>query len=97
MRVILVLDWAYVNGGQAKVALDSAIALKARGHEPIVFAAVGPVDPALAAAGIEVHCLNQPELLADPNKAAAALRGIHNRQAARALHELLKAQPRVRR
>ncbi|MCU0818681.1 MAG: glycosyltransferase family 4 protein [Beijerinckiaceae bacterium] len=94
MRVILVLDWAYVNGGQAKVALDSAYALKARGHEPIVFAAVGPVDPALQAAGIEVHCLNQPELLADPNKAAAALRGIHNREAARALHALLKAQPR---
>jgi glycosyltransferase involved in cell wall biosynthesis len=94
MRVILVLDWAYVNGGQAKVALDSALALKARGHEPIVFAAVGPIDPALEKAGIPVHCLNQPELAADPNRIGAAWRGIDNRAAARALHALLKAQPK---
>ncbi|PPD16573.1 MAG: glycosyl transferase family 1 [Methylobacterium sp.] len=94
MRVILVLDWAHVNGGQAKVALDSALALKARGHEPMVFAAVGPIDPALEQAGIPVHCLEQSELLADPNKLAAAWRGIDNRAAARALHAVLQAQPR---
>jgi glycosyltransferase involved in cell wall biosynthesis len=94
MRVILVLDWSYVNGGQAKVAIDSALALKARGHEPILFSAVGPPDPALARADIPVICLDQPELLADPNKASAAWRGIDNRAAARALHALLKVQPR---
>ncbi|CAN1517922.1 RfaG Glycosyltransferase [Rhabdaerophilaceae bacterium] len=96
MRIILVLDWAHVNGGQAKVALDSALALKARGHEPIVFAAVGPVDPLLEQAGVPVHCLEQQQLVSDPNKLAAFWRGIDNRAAARALHALLKVQPRGR-
>lgn len=94
MRIILVLDWSYVNGGQAKVAIDSAFALQARGHQPILFSAVGPPDPTLLLAGIPVICLNQPELLADPSKVAAAWRGIDNRAAARALHRLLQAQPK---
>ena len=94
MRIILVLDTAHVNGGQAKVAIDSALGLKARGHEPVVFAAFGPVDPRLAAAGIEVHCLDQTELVKDGSLLSAALRGITNRPAAAALDRLLQAQPR---
>ena len=55
MRIILVLDTAHVNGGQAKVCFDSALGLKALGHQPVIFSAVGPVAPALAAAGIPVR------------------------------------------
>jgi glycosyltransferase involved in cell wall biosynthesis len=94
MRVILIVDWCFVNGGQAKVALDSALALKSAGHEVVLFSAVGPADPALAAAGIEVHCINQPEFVGDPSRIAAAWRAIDNHAAARALHRLLQAQPR---
>jgi glycosyltransferase involved in cell wall biosynthesis len=94
MRIILILDTAHVNGGQAKVAIDSALGLKARGHEPILFAATGPVAPALAEAGIKVHCLDQMELLKDGALVKAAWRGIHNAEAAAALEALLAAQPR---
>jgi glycosyltransferase involved in cell wall biosynthesis len=94
MRIILIVDWCFVNGGQAKVALDSALALKAAGHDVVLFSAVGPVDPAVTAAGIEVHCIDQPEFVSDPNKLAAAWRAIDNRGAARALHRLLQVQPR---
>ncbi len=98
MRVILVVDTAFLNGGQAKVCIDSALGLKARGHEPIVFAAVAPVDAALIEAGIEagieVHCLDQVELVKDPDKIGAAWRGIHNAAAARSLGALLARQPR---
>lgn len=94
MRIILVLDTAHVNGGQAKVAIDSALALKSRGHEPVIFAAFGPVDSRLGAAGIPVHCLGQSELVADANFAAAVLRGLHNAVASRALGALLAQQPR---
>lgn len=94
MRIVIVLDVAHVNGGQAKVAIDSALGLKARGHEIVYFAAVGPVAPELEAAGIEVHCLGQSELVKDGSKAAAALRGIHNGVVARALGRVLESQPR---
>jgi glycosyltransferase involved in cell wall biosynthesis len=94
MRIILVVDTAHVNGGQAKVCFDSALGLKARGHEPIVFSAVAPVSEALTAAGIEVHCLDQFELVKDPDKLGAAWRGIHNAAAAKALGALLARQPR---
>lgn len=94
MRIILILDTAYVNGGQAKVAIDSALGLKARGHEPVIFAAVGPVAAELTDAGIEVHCLDQRELLKDGSLLKAAWRGIHNADAVTALDALLTAQPR---
>lgn len=92
MRIILILDTAFVNGGQAKVALDSALGLKARGHDPVIFAAVGPVAPELIEAGIEVHCLDQSELLKDGSLISAAMRGIHNEVAVKALDALLQAE-----
>lgn len=94
MRIILILDTAFVNGGQAKVAFDSALGLKARGHEPVVFAAVGPVAKELADAGIAVHCLDQAELVKDGSVLQAAWRGIHNADAAAALETQLAAQTR---
>ena len=53
MPIIVVADHAHINGGQAKVALDSALGLAARGTRVTLFAACGPADPRLAAAGIE--------------------------------------------
>ena len=40
MHVVLVADHAYVNGGQAKVALDSALGLAARGTRVTLRAAL---------------------------------------------------------
>ena len=94
MNIVIILDQAHINGGQAKVALDSALGLKRRGYTPIVFAASGPVMPELVAAGIEVVCLDQPEFVQDPDKKAAALRGLWNRQAEKALDALLARLPR---
>ena len=94
MRIILVLDTAHVNGGLAKVCIDSALGLKARGHEPVIFSSAAPVAPELLEAGIEVHCLDQFELVNDPDKLDAAWRGIYNGAAAKALGELLARQPR---
>lgn len=94
MHVVIVLDQAHINGGQAKVALDSAFGLKARGHVPVVFAASGPVMPELAAAGIEVICLGQHEFVQDPSKAAAALRGLWNFEAKKALAAVLARMPK---
>jgi glycosyltransferase involved in cell wall biosynthesis len=94
MRILLVLDTAFVNGGQAKVAIDSAIALKARGHEPEIFAAIGPEAEPLRKAGIPVHCLGQTELVRDASVVKAAWRGISNAEAAAALERVIAGLPR---
>ena len=94
LTVVLVLDHASITGGQSRVAFDSAIGLKRRGHEPILFTAAGPVAPDLIAAGIRTLCLGQADLVGNPSVAAAALQGLWNGAAARALGELLATLPR---
>src|SRR5437660_816429 len=89
LTIVLCLDHAFVSGGQAKVAFDSAIGLKQAGHRPIVFAAAGPVDEVLTAAGVEVVCLGQSDLLGNPSRIAGAVQGTWNRRAAEELGRLL--------
>ncbi len=94
LTIVIVFDHASVTGGQAKVAFDSAVGLKRHGHRPIVFAAAGPISPDLVAAGIETVCLDQSDLVGNPSRAAAAVQGIWNVAAARALEALLARLPR---
>jgi glycosyltransferase involved in cell wall biosynthesis len=96
LTIVLCLDHAFVSGGQAKVAFDSAIGLKQAGHRPIVFAAAGPVEEALTTAGVEVVCLGQSDLLGNPSRIAAAMQGTWNTGAAEALRRLLADKPRDR-
>jgi glycosyltransferase involved in cell wall biosynthesis len=62
MRIVIICDHAYINGGQAKVAIDSAKGLARRGHSVDFFAAVGPADPSLAEAGVAVTLLGQDDV-----------------------------------
>lgn len=93
LTIVICLDHASVTGGQAKVAFDSAIGLKAAGHRPIVFAAAGPVDPLLRDNGIEVVCLGQTDLLGASSKLKGAAQGVWNIAARRALGNLLAGMP----
>ena len=94
LTVVIIFDHASITGGQAKVAFDSAVGLKAQGHHPIVFAAAGPVSPKLVEAGVETVCLDQSDLVGNPSRAAAAVQGLWNVPAARALDALLARLPR---
>ena len=91
INIVIAVDHASVTGGQAKVALESALGLKRAGYNPIVFAAAAPVDPRLAEEGVEVVCLDQPDLLGNASKAAAALQGTWNFRAAAELEKLAGA------
>ena len=93
LTIVIIFDHAAITGGQAKVAFDSAVGLKRAGHRPIVFAAAGPVSPQLEAHGIETICLDQKDLVGNPSKLAAAVQGIWNLKAARALRDLLRTLP----
>jgi glycosyltransferase involved in cell wall biosynthesis len=96
IHVVIAIDHASVTGGQAKVALESALGLKRAGHEPIVFASAAPVDARLAAEGVEVVCLDQADLLGNASKAAAAIQGIWNFRAEEEMEKLLARLPRAR-
>jgi glycosyltransferase involved in cell wall biosynthesis len=89
INIVIAIDHASITGGQAKVALDSALGLKRAGYNPIVFAAVAPVDPRLVEEGVEVICLDQPDLLGSASKLAAAVQGTWNFRAERELRRLL--------
>jgi glycosyltransferase involved in cell wall biosynthesis len=88
-EIVLINDYAHVNGGASQVAVSSALGLASRGHRVRFFAAVGPADKRLAAAGVGVVCTGQPDLLSHTNLARAAVLGIWNRTARNALGELL--------
>jgi len=88
-QVIVVNDYAHIQGGGSKVAIVSAAALARHGHRVIFFAAVGPVDPDLAASGAEVVCLDQMDILNDGSPLRAAARGLWNAEAARHFDRLL--------
>lgn len=90
LHVVIVVDHAHINGGQSKVALDSAIGLSRRGHRVTVFSAVGPIDPALGEAGVAVECLDQPDAMTATSQWRYAGQAMWNAEAATRLEALLK-------
>lgn len=93
LTVVICTDHGSITGGQAKVAIESALGLKRAGHRPIVFTAAAPIDARLQEAGVEVVCLGQTDLLGNPSRAAAMVQGTWNAHAAAALGELLARLP----
>lgn len=89
-NVVVIYDFGFVNGGQAKVAISSTIALAEAGLNVTYFSAVGPVDPSLTAAGVKSVCVGQSDILADENRFRAVTSGIWNRTAVRELALLLE-------
>jgi glycosyltransferase involved in cell wall biosynthesis len=86
--IIIVSDYAHVEGGASQVALTSAIAL-AKNHSVTFLAGTGPVDAPLKDSTIQIECLNQPDILSDPNRLRAARRGLWNTAAQRRMIRLL--------
>ena len=93
LTIVILVDHANVTGGQAKVAFDSARGLLGAGHRPILFTSAGPVSDDLKASGLEVICLDQPDLVSNPSKLEAAVQGFWNFRAVAALAKLLRECP----
>ena len=89
-RVVVVYDYGSINGGAAQVAIASALGLHRAGIEVDYFCAVGPAAPSLVDSGVRFHCLGNADLVGDPQRLAAAARGLWNRAAAEALRKLLQ-------
>jgi glycosyltransferase involved in cell wall biosynthesis len=88
-NVIVLTDHGYINGGIAKVAIDSAVGLADRGIRVLFFCACGPPDQRLQHKNIEVLCLEQKDILDEPSRLTALSRGLWNRPAARRLRSAM--------
>ncbi len=88
-KIVIINDHAAVNGGQAKVAIQSAAGLADAGHEVVYFAGSGPVSDILDHPLIEVICLDQQDIRSNPSRIGAAVTGIWNREAAMRLKTFL--------
>lgn len=86
-RVVIVSDFCDIQGGQAKVAIESARLLAQAGCKVTFFAATGTPDALLDHPDIRVVTLNHSPLSA--GGFAAALRGLWNARAAQALTGVL--------
>lgn len=83
MNVIILNDFAYVNGGASQIALKTARSLAQKGVQTVLFTGMGPLSPELLKQEkLHVICLNQYDILTDPNRFRAIYQGIWNRAAA---------------
>jgi glycosyltransferase involved in cell wall biosynthesis len=87
--VVIVNDYARVNGGAARVAVSSAVALAGQGLQVHFFASIGPPDPALEEAGVSVTLLNGEPYNRSAARFKAATAGLWDRETAGAFRELL--------
>lgn len=90
--VILLNDHGWINGGQAKVAIESALQLRSLGLDVCFIAGTGPIDDRLLDAGVEAHAVGRHDIFSDPNRLRASTRGIWNVAAARVLSECIAAR-----
>ena len=84
-HVVIANDHGHVNGGAAKVAIESALWLKDRGLGVSFVAGSGPLDPRLADAGVECVAISPYDVHTDPDRRKAMQNGLWNRDAARVL------------
>jgi len=90
LKILVFNDYAYIEGGAGKVAIESVKKLAEKGHEVIFFSAVGPVSKELSESKIKkIICLGQRDLLNSSNKLDSIISGINNSQAVKKLKELL--------
>lgn len=91
MKIIILSDYAFINGGNAQVALNTAVALAKKNCSVTLFAGVGPVADFLKnIPNLKVICLNQYDILSDPNRMRAIINGLWNFKARREFKFLLK-------
>lgn len=93
MRIVIISDFASVNGGAAKVAIESARGLAEAGVEIIFACAIGPVSERLDHPRIQVEMFRGEDVWTVGSRFAAARQGIWNAPAHAFLSALLSRQP----
>lgn len=93
MRVVIISDFGSVNGGAAKVAIESARGLAEAGVNVVFACAIGPVSDRLAHPNIEMAEFAGADVWSVGSRLKAASQGIWNAGAHAFLTALLARQP----
>jgi glycosyltransferase involved in cell wall biosynthesis len=78
MRIIVLNDHGFINGGAAQVAISSLNALADAGVNVTFVSSVEPVDPSINLNLVKVINFGLPDLLSNPSRVQAAISGIWN-------------------
>jgi glycosyltransferase involved in cell wall biosynthesis len=89
LNVVVVSDFAHVEGGNSAVALSSAIGLAKAGHQVTLMSAVAPIDQAVEKSSIQVICTGQRAIAGNPERLRALFQGLWNQTAFRSMEKIL--------
>ena len=87
-NIIVVYDYAEINGGAAKVAIQSAIALSKKNFNVYYFAASGPICDELTNSEVKTICLNLNDIN-HGSRISAIINGVWNRTVAKDFSKFL--------
>lgn len=90
-NIIIVNDYAYIDGGASKIAIKTAIFLsKYTDINIFLFAGSGKISDDLLDSDVRCYSLGMKDLLNNRNRIQAAMRGIYNLESKNSLIEYLK-------
>lgn len=90
MKILLLNDFGFINGGTSQVAISEALGLADLGYDVTFFYAVGPLDERLSEhKEIKTLTSGDFDILHDPNRIRAGIKGIWNIDAGRLLDQWL--------
>ena len=90
-NVVVACDYAYIEGGAAKMAIDTAILLSRNNRLRVFFiGGCGEAVPELRDSAVTCILLELPDLLKNPSKTDAFVHGIYNRNVFRRVKEFLQ-------
>jgi glycosyltransferase involved in cell wall biosynthesis len=87
--IIVVNDFAHVEGGASQVAIASAVGLANQGHQVTYLSAVGPVASELRDSPVRVLLTGQHAIGNDPSRIRAGIQGLWNTKSGRLLETIL--------
>jgi glycosyltransferase involved in cell wall biosynthesis len=89
MRIIIINDHGFINGGAAQVAIQSAVGLSEAGYDVTYLSGVGLINSETGLGSITHINFSFDELIENPSKINAGISGIWNYSASTKLHKVL--------
>ncbi len=81
-NLIIVSDFGYVNGGNSRVAIQTALALENKKADIYFFCGAEPVDDELARSSVKIDCIQQQDFYEGNGRIKGIIQSIWNLNAA---------------
>lgn len=79
MKILIISDFGFNNGGNSKIAIETALSLSLKGHSVFFFCGCGPIDDRIKNSDIKSKCLNKKEFIKYDNKFIGMREGIYSK------------------